>query len=104
MKVANVEAIFRFGRKHRESANWLADWLHIVEAATWTSLMDVRKTYPSADGVKVPSGAIVTVFNVKGNEYRLLSFADYLDQTMTVIEVLTHAQYSKKRPYWKDRL
>jgi hypothetical protein len=32
----------------------------------------VCKSYPSADGVGLPSGAVITVFNVKRNEYRLL--------------------------------
>ena len=45
---------------------------------------------------------VVTVFNVKGNEYRLLTVMRYRAQQVYVIDVLTHAEYSKGK--WKDRL
>ena len=71
----------------------------------WTNLMEVRKVYPSADGVPIGSGQskmIVTIFNVRGNEYRLLTMIDYRRQQVSVVGVLTHAEYSKE--HWKNRL
>jgi len=84
----------------------LDQWLQTAEAASWGSLRDVRETFPAADGVilKIAGGIqiVVTVFNVKGNEYRLITIVNYAARTVLVREILTHAQYSKGN--WKSRL
>jgi len=67
----------------------------------WHSLDDVRKAYPSADGVKLKTRLVVTVFNVKGNEYRLLTSIDYDAGIVEAMDVLTHAEYDKES--WKVR-
>jgi mRNA interferase HigB len=104
--VLNTIALDRFVRKHRDARRAMEDWLSIVVRAAWQNLDDVRKVYRSADGVpvKVRGGAIVivTVFNIKGNEYRLLTVINYASAVCRVIEVLTHAEYSTNR--WKDRI
>ena len=40
-----------------------------------------------------------TVFNVKGNNFRLITESFYEDQTILVRHVLTHAEYDKGN--WK---
>jgi mRNA interferase HigB len=67
----------------------------------WYNLDDVRKAYPTADGVRLKSGFVVTVFNVKGNNYRLLASIDYDLGVLEALEILTHAEYDKN--LWKDR-
>src|SRR5438046_1974488 len=95
MRILNTRALDRFSRRHRDAATWLAAWTRVVSDAEWQSLMDARKDYPSADGVTVKSGAVVTVFNVKGNEYRLLTRISYAAQDVLVIDVLTHDEYDR---------
>lgn len=101
MELLNEVVLDRFARKHRDAAQWLADWAATVRESAWHSLMDVRRQYPSADGVKLKGGLVITVFNVKGNEYRLLTFISYAMQRVTVFQVLTHEQYS--RGNWKGK-
>jgi mRNA interferase HigB len=72
-----------------------------VENVQWQSLIDVRRTYPTADGVKLKSGFVVTVFNVKGNNFRLLTSIDFDAGIVEVLEILSHAEYDKDS--WKDR-
>jgi mRNA interferase HigB len=72
-----------------------------VQQATWQNINDVRKGYPHADGVRLRSGNVVTVFNCKGNEYRLLTYLTYLIQTVQVLEIISHSEYSKQN--WKKR-
>ena len=64
--------------------------------------MDARKTFPHADQVKVKSGRTVTVFNVRGNEFRLITAIHYDRRKVFVLNFLTHAEYSKDT--WKNRL
>lgn len=49
---------------------------------------------PSADYVPP-----FTVFNVKGNTYRLISVVDYSEKVVVVRNLLTHAEYDKGN--WK---
>lgn len=101
MVLIGMDVLDTAGRKNAPLRSWLAAWTAVVEEASWTSLDDVRKSYPSADGVRLASGTVVTVFNVKGNAYRLLSWIDYDVEVVEALEVLTHTEYDKQR--WKLR-
>jgi mRNA interferase HigB len=101
MILLGQDVIQAAGRRNLPLRRWLTSWAATVNAAEWFSLDDVRKSYPSADGVKLRSAIVVTVFNVKGNDYRLLAYIDYDAQTVQALEVLTHAVYSKEQ--WKQR-
>lgn len=68
--------------------------------AGWRNLMEVRRTYAHADGVRVRSGRIATVLNIKRNEFRLIAAIHYASQMVFVMMFLTHAEYSKGT--WKD--
>lgn len=99
MELVNIRAIERFVRRYRDSGKWLANWIDVAKSASWNSLHDVRRQFPSADGVTLKSGAVVTVFNVKGNEYRLLTSIRYAAQRIVILDVLTHGEYDRGK--WK---
>jgi mRNA interferase HigB len=102
MTVLNAIAIERFSRKHRDATKPLQNWLHTIASVNWQGIVDVRSVYPSADGVRIRKDEIATVFNIKGNHYRLITAIDYRMSVIRVIAVLTHAEYNNNR--WKDRL
>ncbi len=58
--------------------------------------------FPHADQVKVRSGKVVTIFNVCGNDFRLITAIHYDRQKVFVLNFLAHAEYS--RDNWKNRL
>jgi mRNA interferase HigB len=70
-------------------------WNAIVKKAEWQNLEDVRKIYRDAEAV-----GNFTVFNIKGNEYRLIVGIDYETQTVYYKYFLTHAEYDKNK--WKN--
>jgi mRNA interferase HigB len=70
-------------------------WYRVVKYASWQNLEDVRQVYSSAD-----AGGNFTVFNIKGNEYRLIVDIDYQTQTICYKYLLTHADYNKDK--WKN--
>src|SRR5438552_2181400 len=102
MQLLNASVLDRFTRKHTDAAQWIAAWRLTVERAAWSSIDDVRKIFPSADGVKLRPGVVVTVFNVKGNEYRLITSIAYVRQAVYVLDAMSHAEYDKEK--WKRKL
>jgi mRNA interferase HigB len=81
-------------KKHGNVAEQLRSWLKITRGSKWTSLVSVRKTWRNADTVEGK-----TVFNIKGNKYRLITIVNYATGVVIVKAVLTHAEYMKDR--WK---
>jgi len=81
-------------RKHADAANALAMWRAAAAAARWRNFAQLKADFPSVDYVPP-----FTVFNVKGNKYRLIALIDYAEQIVVVQYVLTHATYSKGK--WK---
>jgi len=65
MRIIKETFLKAAGRKHPPAARPLDVWRKVVKAATWRNLMEVRKSYPATDGVKVDSGRRVLVFNIR---------------------------------------
>ena len=97
MHVISRKRLLEAGKKHGQLAVQLDSWYRTARSARWTSLGDVRGTYPAADGV--PVGDKNTVFNISGNAFRLVTPIFYADQAILVRQVLTHAEYD--RGDWK---
>ncbi|HTZ97534.1 MAG TPA: type II toxin-antitoxin system HigB family toxin [Terriglobales bacterium] len=80
--------------RHPELEAPLDVWYRIAKGAEWSSLVDVRKTFASADAVER-----WTIFNVKGNDFRLITEINYRWQRIYIRHVLTHAEYDREK--WK---
>lgn len=105
--VLNVRLIKRSTLHHYASRfpkadRALNDWARLVISGRWQSLVETRRMFPHADQVKVKSGRTVTIFNVCGNDFRLITAIHYDRQKVFVLNFLTHAEYS--RDNWKNRL
>ncbi len=73
----------------------IKDWYDVVKVAEWQSLIDVQVIYRDAEAV-----GNFTVFNIKGNKYRLIVSIDYEAQLIYYKYFLTHAEYDKEN--WKN--
>ena len=102
MRVIKPSTVRAFERQHAGGSSSLEYWLEVVEAAHWRNLRDVRRSFRSADEVKVESGRTVVFFNIGGNRYRLIAAVHYNVEKVFVLRFMTHAEYSKDR--WKDEL
>jgi mRNA interferase HigB len=80
---------------HGNCVQQVAAWHHIASKATWHSLGDVRRTFPHADLV-----GDKTVFNIKGNDYRLIVYIRYDLGIIYIKDLLTRAEYDKDT--WKS--
>ena len=102
MRILSRKALISFWTRHATSEPSLKNWYKVVRAAGWRSFADTRRTYSSVDQVKVESVNLVTVFNVGGNNDRIVAAIRYNTQTVYVLRVLTYAEYDKER--WKKQL
>lgn len=91
MKVLGTEVLDKASRAHRDLPTSIATWLAIVRGAKWKSLNELRQTWRNTDCVKGK-----TIFNIKGNKYRLIASVNYQSQTIIVKDLITHAEYSKR--------
>ena len=69
----------------------LEAWVRVVEAAKWRHFMDVRATWSGVDNVPPH-----VVFNLKGNRFRLTSIISYDMQTVLILRVQSHKEYTRK--------
>jgi mRNA interferase HigB len=66
-------------------------WGAIAETAKWTTPQEVKKSHPKASILK---GSRV-VFNIKGNDYRLISAVDYRSGIVMIRFFGTHKEYDE---------
>lgn len=90
MHIISRKKLLEAGNKHSVLKEPLDAWFRIAKKATWKSLVDARQDFPTADLV-----GKLTVFNIKGNTYRLIGEIYYERQVVLIRDVLTHAEYDK---------
>jgi mRNA interferase HigB len=91
--IAGRQLIEKFIRKHANSKASLSAWLEDAEEAEWKSPQDIKHRFRSADFL--PGNCVV--FDIGGNNYRLVVLVRYHNGILLIQKVGTHAEYSK----WK---
>lgn len=95
MHVISRKKLKEAAARHADLESPLDMWYRNAKRAAWRNLTDVRKTYPHADAV-----GKYTIFNIKGNDYRLIVEISYRTGRIFIRHVLTHEEYSGER--WKS--
>lgn len=75
MRVISRKVLREFCEKHADVCEALYDWYRVASKAKWQNLIDVQQLYPKAEAV-----GNFTVFNIKGNRYRLVVDIVYASQ------------------------
>jgi mRNA interferase HigB len=66
-------------------------WLDIADRAKWNNPEDVKASYPKASILKSSR----VVFNIKGNDYRLVVRIQYQAGVIAIRFFGTHAEYDR---------
>jgi len=66
-------------------------WLDLVTRANWRNPEDVKMSYPKASILK----ASRVVFNIKGNDYRLVARLHYQAGALAIRFFGTHGEYDQ---------
>jgi mRNA interferase HigB len=88
--VISKPAILKFSERHPDALVPLMNWYRITGRADWGSLADARRDFAHADIV-----GRRTVFNIHGNNYRLIARVNYRTKRVFILHILTHVEYSK---------
>ena len=95
VNVISYKSIRNFCSHHRDAEPSLKAWYGVAKGSNWQNFAELKKVYPSADLV-----GRYTVFNIKGNKYRLIARIVYRSQTLLISAIMTYEEYDLGR--WKE--
>ena len=91
MRVISFAMIREFIAKHADADVALRDWYKRTCKADWTCLADIKKTFNTVDYV----GNDRYVFDIKGNNYRIVAIVIFINKKVYLRFVCTHEEYDK---------
>ena len=94
MHIISTATLKLFYQSYPDAEANLSAWNKVAKSAKWENIFEVRQAFKSAD----PVGQL-TVFNIKGNKYRLITYIDYQSKKIFIRNILTHAEYNTDK--WK---
>ncbi len=102
MRVIKHARIEEYWKQHARAKKSLEAWYSVTIKATWRNFAEVRQTLRTADETKVKSKKSVVIFNIGGNNYRLICGIHYDRQKVFILRFMTHAEYDRNT--WKETL
>ena len=91
MRIIAKRTLRDFWTKHADSEQQLKAWYRETEKTDWENINDLKKDYPSASILQENR----IVFNIKGNNYRLIVKFSFEYQICWIRFIGTHAEYNK---------
>jgi len=91
LRVIAKKILREFWETHPDCEQQLKAWYQEANDIVWVNPNDIKKEYPSASILQDNR----VVFNIKGNNYRLIVRINYSYQMVWVRFIGTHAEYDK---------
>lgn len=91
MKIIARKTIIEFYKKNSDAKTALEEWFHKTKEADWNCFAEVKNTFNSVDSV----GNKRFVFNIKGNQYRLIALILFVPKMVYIRFIGTHKDYDK---------
>jgi mRNA interferase HigB len=89
MHIVAVRYLKAFWEKNPDSEQSLKSWVDEAKKANWSQPAQIKEQYRSASILKNKR----VVFNIKGNDYRLVASVAYHYQAVYVKFIGTHKEY-----------
>ena len=89
MRIFNRSAVLHYARLHADARGDLLSWYAVAEKASWNGPQDVKAKFPNASIIANNR----VVFNIKGNDYRLIVSFNYKYGACYIKFFGSHAQY-----------
>ncbi len=91
MRIVSRKKIVDYYIDHANSRTALEEWYKIVCKSDWSNLNELKQSFLNADYV----GNNRIVFNIKGNDFRLVAIVIYVSKKIYIRWIGTHAEYNK---------
>lgn len=91
MVIIKRKTLYEYRRQYPESRKAIGDWTDKAEKADWNNLSEIRNSFHSVDYV----GDNRYVFNIKGNQYRLIVMIFFSVRTIYIRWFGTHNEYDR---------
>ena len=94
MHVLAKPVLIEFWTKHPAAEKPLQVWYRLMESQVFRDFNHLKETFSSADYVDG-----LTVFDISGNKFRLITAIHYNRRKVYIRDVLTHTEYDRNA--WK---
>ena len=91
MRIFTEQTLREYIEKHPDTRTALQEWVTIVKRSEWHCFADVKATFNSVDNV----GNQHYVFNIKGNNHRLVVVIKFTIQFVYIRFIGTYAEYDR---------
>jgi mRNA interferase HigB len=91
MVIISKSILNKFGEGHPESKEAILNWYLKVKNGNWSNFHELKSSFNSIDAV----GNDRYVFNIKGNQYRLIALIIFETRTLFILYVGTRESYNK---------
>jgi mRNA interferase HigB len=93
VKVLGADRLVDFGRKHPQARSAITTFRATLEACAAKNIVELKQTFRSVDYVRP-----YFVFDVGGNNYRIVVLITFTVGVATVQKAMTHAEYDAWKP------
>jgi mRNA interferase HigB len=91
MRIVTYKRIAEFIEKHSDSKIALQEWYFKTTKANWKNASEIKKTFNHVDF----SGNSRVIFNIKGNQYRLVAIVIFASKKVYIRFIGTYAEYNQ---------
>ena len=91
MIIVGKNTLEKYVKKHGDIRRAVQAWIYDVETSTWKNPQEIKNRYSSASFLSNNK----VVFNIKGNNYRLIVVVVYKMGFVNIKWIGTHAEYDK---------
>lgn len=91
MRVIAHRTLVEFYNKHADAKIAIEDWYSKITSSNWSCFADVKNSFNSVDSV----GNQHYVFNIKGNDYRLVVVIKFRIKMVYIRFIGSHQEYDR---------
>jgi mRNA interferase HigB len=91
MRIVTFKRIQEYSALHPDADTSLRNWYKRTKESEWNNFSDIKQTFGSVDSV----GNDRFVFNIKGNDYRLVAIVIFASKKVYIRFIGTHGEYNK---------
>jgi len=91
MRVIAHRTIVNYYKQYPETKTALENWYKTTKQTVWQNFGELKKTFNNVDS----AGNQRYVFNIKGNDYRLVARILFIQRVVFIRFIGTHKEYDK---------